>query len=134
MSIKSRILDRGLSTKAKIIIPEVNDDRVKKAIKRLNSIGYNIVNIADYKNNTFSCKDLKNKKKIRIPSITNYFLLYADLNNELINKKIIKSLKNYNKSEKYIFSSIKPNHQSFEEKRYWRGPVWINCNWIIYQG
>ena len=18
--------------------------------------------------------------------------------------------------------------------RYWRGPVWINCNWIIYQG
>ena len=25
-------------------------------------------------------------------------------------------------------------HKSFEEKRYWRGPVWVNCNWIIYQG
>ena len=78
--------------------------------------------------------DLKNKKKIFIPSITNYFLLFADLNNPLINKKIIKNLKKYNKNHKYVFSSIKPNHKTFEEKRYWRGPVWINCNWIIYQG
>ena len=93
-----------------------------------------IIKLYNHKNNTFICKDLKNKKKIRIPSITNYFLLYADLKNELINKKIINSLKNYNKKEKYIFSSIKPNHKNFEEKRYWRGPVWINCNWIIYQG
>tara|TARA_B100001057_G_scaffold386934_1_gene393968 strand:+ start:200 stop:418 length:219 start_codon:yes stop_codon:yes gene_type:complete len=30
--------------------------------------------------------------------------------------------------------SISSKHKSFEEKRYWRGPVWINCNWIIYQG
>ena len=95
---------------------------------------HKIIKLYHHKNNTFICNDIKNRKKIRIPSITNYFLLYADLNNELINKKIIKSLKNYNKNEKYIFSSIRPNHQSFEEKRYWRGPVWINCNWIIYQG
>ena len=36
--------------------------------------------------------------------------------------------------EKLFFSSVKPNHNTFEEKRYWRGPVWINSNWIIYQG
>ena len=48
--------------------------------------------------------------------------------------KIIKNLKNHNQTKKYIFSSIKPNYKKFEEKRYWRGPVWINCNWIIYQG
>ena len=29
---------------------------------------------------------------------------------------------------------IRDRHKSFEEKRYWRGPVWVNCNWIIYQG
>ena len=34
---------------------------------------------------------------------------------------------------KFLFPSIKPNHKSFEEKRYWRGPVWINTNWIIYK-
>ena len=108
-----------------------NFSNIKKYIELTET---KIIKLYNQKNNTFTCKDLKNKKKIRIPSITNYFLLYADLNNELINKKIIKSLKSYNKNEKYIFSSIKPNHQSFEEKRYWRGPVWINCNWIIYQG
>ena len=36
--------------------------------------------------------------------------------------------------EKYLLPSVKSNHLKFEEKRYWRGPVWINCNWIIYQG
>ena len=77
---------------------------------------------------------LRIKKKIVVPSITNFFILYADINNSLLNKQIINSLKNYNKGKKFIFSSIKQEHKSFEEKRYWRGPIWINCNWIIYQG
>ena len=51
-----------------------------------------------------------------------------------IRDRLIQNLKKYNVNEKYFFSSIKPNHKSFEEKRYWRGPVWINCNWFIYQG
>ena len=86
------------------------------------------------KKGVFTNYDIRNKKKIIVPSITNYFILFADLKNQTINKKIIKNLKNHNQTKKYIFSSIKPNHKKFEEKRYWRGPVWINCNWIIYQG
>jgi len=86
------------------------------------------------KRGVFTNYDIRNKKKIIVPSITNYFILFADLKNQTINKKIIKNLKNHNETKKYIFSSIKPNHKKFEEKRYWRGPVWINCNWIIYQG
>ena len=38
------------------------------------------------------------------------------------------------KNNKYFFPSINSKHKSFEEKRYWRGPVWVNCNWILYQG
>ena len=86
------------------------------------------------KKGVFTNYDIKNKKKIVVPSITNYFILFADLRNQTINKKIIKNLKNHNQKNKFIFSSIKPNYEKFEEKRYWRGPVWINCNWIIYQG
>ena len=94
----------------------------------------NFLKLYDKKRKTFFSKDLKNNKKIYIPSITNYFVLFADLNNDKINKKLIQNLKKHNSKEKYFFSSIKTNHKSFEEKRYWRGPVWINCNWFIYKG
>ena len=50
----------------------------------------------------------------------------------LSNSLLIWILKNSN--EKYFFSSIKPDSKYFEEIRYWRGPVWINCNWILYKG
>ena len=93
-----------------------------------------IEKLYNVKKGVFTNYDIRNKKKIIVPSITNYFILFADLKNQTINKKIIKNLKNHNQTKKYIFSSIKPNHKKFEEKRYWRGPVWINCNWIIYQG
>ncbi len=94
----------------------------------------NIFKLYDKKKGTFFSKDIKNKKKIKIPSITNYFVLFADLNNNSINNRLIKNLKKHNFKEKYFFSSIKTNHKTFEEKRYWRGPVWINCNWFIYKG
>ena len=94
----------------------------------------NFLKLYDKKRKIFFSKDLKNNKKIYIPSITNYFVLFADLDNYKINKKLIQNLKKHNSKEKYFFSSIKPNHKSFEEKRYWRGPVWINCNWFIYKG
>ena len=49
-NIKQQIIDRGLESKAKIILPEVNDDRVKKATRKLLSMGYDIVDINDYNN------------------------------------------------------------------------------------
>ena len=85
------------------------------------------------KYNNFICKDLKSKKDINVPSITNYFPLFADFDDNKINNHIVNSLKNYNKNENYFFSSINPKYSSYEEKRYWRGPVWINCNWILYR-
>ena len=51
----------------------------------------------------FKNKDIKNNTLIEIPSITNFFMLFADLNNNLINRNLIKSLKIYYKNEKYFF-------------------------------
>ena len=93
-----------------------------------------IIKLYNYDSDEFVSKDLNTNKDILIPSITNYFTLTADLKNDKLNKKIINNLKNHSLNEKYIFSTIKSDHQTFEEKRYWRGPVWINCNWLIYEG
>ena len=109
----------------------LNSSKIKNYVKITERI---ILKFFDKKKGTFFSFDLRNKKKILVPSITNYLILFADINNRKINNVLIKNLKKHNLKEKYFFSSIKPNHKSFEEKRYWRGPVWINCNWFIYKG
>ena len=109
----------------------LNKNKINNYIKLTEK---NFLKLYDTKKGIFFSKDIKNNRKIYVPSITNYFVLFADLNNDKINRKLIKNLKKHNLKEKYFFSSIKPDHKSFEEKRYWRGPVWINCNWFIYKG
>ena len=92
-----------------------------------------IFDLYNEKEKMFFSFDLKNNAEIKIPSLTNFFILFADLNHDDVNTKIIKNLEDFNVNEKYFFTTIKPDHHSFEEKRYWRGPVWINTNWIIYK-
>ena len=78
--------------------------------------------------------DFKNHNLITVDAISNYFVLFANLQNENINNKIINKLKEYNSHREYFFTTVNPKDKTFEETRYWRGPVWINSNWIIYQG
>ena len=42
-----------------------------------------IVKLYNKKNNSFINIDLKNKKKITIPSITHFFILFADLRDKI---------------------------------------------------
>ena len=116
-----------------ILLKKFNLDS-SKIIKYVKLTERNILRFFDKKKGAFFSFDLRNKKKILVPSITNYLVLFADIKNHKINNVLIKNLKKHNVKEKYFFSSIKPNHRSFEEKRYWRGPVWVNCNWFIYKG
>jgi len=83
---------------------------------------------------SFFSYDFKNHNLIKVDAISNYFVLFANLQNEDINNKIINKLKEYNSQKEYFFTTVNPKDKTFEETRYWRGPVWINTNWIIYQG
>ena len=83
---------------------------------------------------SFFSYDFKNHNLIKVDAISNYFVLFANLQNEDINNKIIDKLKEYNSQNEYFFTTVNPKDKTFEETRYWRGPVWINSNWIVYQG
>ena len=83
---------------------------------------------------SFFSYDFKNHNLIKVDAISNYFILFANLENQEINNKIIDKLKKYNSQQDYFFTTVNPKDKTFEETRYWRGPVWINSNWIVYQG
>ena len=83
---------------------------------------------------SFFSYDFKNHNLIKVDAISNYFILFANLKNKEINNKIIDKLKKYNSQKDYFFTTVNPKDKTFEETRYWRGPVWINSNWIVYQG
>ena len=86
------------------------------------------------KDQSFFSYDFKNHKLIKVDAISNYFILFANLQNQDINNKVIDKLKKYNSKKEYFFTTVNPKDKTFEETRYWRGPIWINSNWIIYQG
>ncbi len=86
------------------------------------------------KDQLFYSYDYKNHSLITVDAISNYFILFANLENKKINDNIINRLKEYNSGKGLFFSTVNPKDSSFEEKRYWRGPIWINTNWIIYEG
>ncbi len=62
-SVKNQIIDRGLQTNAKIILPEIEDGRINEATQELKAIGYNIVSVDDYSNNHDEYLDMLSRMK-----------------------------------------------------------------------
>ena len=56
-------LDKALSKKARIVLPEQNDPRIKSAINILKDLGFNIININSLSDNYNIYKNIISKKK-----------------------------------------------------------------------
>lgn len=79
--------------------------------------------------------DLRNKRPIRQISSSSFSPLYAKIPNAKRAEILIKTMMDrFGGDDKYLCASFDPTNERFNPKKYWRGPVWINMNWMLYYG
>lgn len=79
--------------------------------------------------------DLKNEKQILIKVSNGLMPLFAGACNEQQAEILKDNLMRFFKSGNYILcSSCAVDEPFFDPVKYWRGPIWVNINWMLYHG
>ena len=79
--------------------------------------------------------DLRNNKNIPLICSSSFSPLFCGAPNFKKAKRLKSTLvEKFGKEDYYLCSSFDPEGIQHNQKKYWRGPVWINLNWILYQG
>lgn len=80
--------------------------------------------------------DLKNKRSIRIKTSSGFMPMFSGVCNKLQAEQLVCHLTgSFRKNNQWnLCPSVAADEQTFNPVKYWRGPVWININWILYHG
>lgn len=79
--------------------------------------------------------DLRNNKPIRFVSSSSFSPLFAGIPNAVQANAIVQTMMTkFGGDDMYLCASFDPTNERFNPKKYWRGPVWINLNWMLYYG
>lgn len=78
--------------------------------------------------------DLRQKKQIRHKEIGGLVPLFAEIPDATKAGKLNDYLQSLSERGYYLCPSFDVDSELFDSKRYWRGPVWPQMNWMIYNG
>lgn len=88
-----------------------------------------------YQDGQYYSRNFITGRLIKTPSLNTFFPLLAGVASEEQASQLVELLKDQKQYwPAYPVPSVPVISPSFDERRYWQGPTWINTNWLIMKG
>ena len=79
--------------------------------------------------------DLKQGRQIKKITSSSFVPIYAGIpDKDKVARMVAVMQDRFIGNNLYLLASFDPTHAAFDPRRYWRGPAWINVNWMLYHG
>ena len=113
-----------------------NEDKITQLLKWTNK-GVKSFNtkLYDEELGAYIHYDLRNEKPIRLVSSSSFVPIFANIPTKQRAAQLISTMiTKFGGEDMYLCASFDPTNERYNPKKYWRGPVWINLNWMLYYG
>lgn len=85
--------------------------------------------------NAYVHYDLRNERQLPYITSSSFTPLFAGIPDKKRAQKLVNTLQNkFGNKDQILCASFDPQHNKFNPIKYWRGPIWINLNWLLFKG